>query len=428
MYSTNKYTSGSLTASGGTFTVNTSGTLELGGGSNAIRCTTGGTVNLTSGTIIIYGQLSLTTGISTINGANIFVDPNPSITGMFPLGPSSNTLEVTGTSGIFNYTSGSITLVNPMNAAGSGRDLKITSTGTVNISPDVKIYVGDGVSTRTSTTYTGFVNGSTLTIPNLTVQTGGIVGRNLGLLNSLTVNKLTMTSGNLILGAYDLTVLNPDGLTLTSKPATTGYIVTDGTGKFIQTVNPGAATSSSGVYPVGTSLTSYDPVKLVPAELATFAVNVGTTLPADAPAQYTYTAKVWDISVTGTAPSTTVTLTPSNPVSTVTSDVIDHYENAAYTNVATTRVGNDYTAVFTSFSPFVTGTYDVGTSVNQTTAIGIQFDGQTIYNPTKSGLKVYDATGKLTVNSTDDINMSSFPKGIYIIKSHQGTQKIILMK
>ena len=136
-----------------------------------------------------------------------------------------------------------------MNAAAAGRDLKITSTGTVNISPDVKIYVGDGVSTRTSTTYTGFVNGSTLTIPNLTVQTGGIVGRNLGLLNSLTVNKLTMTSGNLILGTYDLTVLNPDGLTLTSNPATTGYIVTDGTGKFIQTVNPGAATSSSGVFP-----------------------------------------------------------------------------------------------------------------------------------------------------------------------------------
>ena len=106
MYSTNKYTSGSLTASGGTFTVNTSGTLELGGGSNFIKCTSTGTVNLTSGTIIIYGQLSATGGTMTINGANIFIDPNPSILGMYPLGPSSNTLEVTGTSGIFNYTSG----------------------------------------------------------------------------------------------------------------------------------------------------------------------------------------------------------------------------------------------------------------------------------------------------------------------------------
>ena len=238
------------------------------------------------------------------------------------------------------------------------------------------------------------------------------------------VSSLVLLFGNLSLGAYDLTLNNPAGLMLNPEPATLGHIVTDGIGKFIRMVIPGPI----NIFPVGASATSYDPVKLAPAAPAIFAVNVGTTLPAEAPAQYTYAPKVWDISVVGPPPSTVVTLTPSNPVSTVTSDVIGHYEGGVYTNVSVTRAGNDYTAVFTSFSPFVTGTYDVGTSVNQTTAIGIQFDGQTIYNPTKSGLKVYDATGKLTVNSTDDINMSSFPKGIYIIKSYQGTQKIILMK
>jgi hypothetical protein len=182
--------------------------------------------------------------------------------------------------------------------------------------------------------------------------------------------------------------------------------------------------------PVGASATSYDPVNLSPAAPALFSVNVSTTLPADAPAQYTYAPKVWDISVVAgpPPPSTTVTLTPSNPVATVTSDVIGHYTGGAYTNETATRSGNDYTATFTSFSPFVTGTYDIGTSVSRTVIDGISFDGRIVYNPANISLQVFDAAGRLTVSSTKNINMSSYPRGIYIVKSPQGTQKIALMK
>ena len=83
---------------------------------------------------------------------------------------------------------------------------------------------------------------------------------------------------------------------------------------------------------------------------------------------------------------------------------------------------------FTSFSPFVTGTYDVLSSVSSTVIDGISFDGRIVYNPANISLQVFDAAGRLTVSSTKNINMSSYPRGIYIVKSPQGTQKIAMMK
>ena len=745
-YNGTTYTSASLAVSTGTFTVNTSGTVQIGTGANSVTCTTPGIINLTSGTVLINGRLTITTGTCTINGANIFINPQPTFTGASALGASSNAFEVSGTSGTFNFTSGSVTLVNPTKAATTGRDLKLTSTGTVNISAGATIYVGDGVSTLTNIgggTYDGFINGSSISIPNLVIQTGGITGRNFGLKTNLTVDNLTMisgaieqvassgtvsynsggsltyngtsaqtttavelpttngptnlkvnnpfgvtlsgpttingvlrtsstltnnntltingifqldeggwatgtdfvygaagtlafnnstgfygvsgtpvfwpttngpvnvtvqntggmqlevpravtgifqtsagvkntfgnnltvlgtvklntggyfdnfsptytntstleyntggnygtynewiegstvgygvpqnvtlsnsttvdlsgnrtvvgnlslssgdmntngktlilagttsgsgsiltgttgmvsydgtapqtisnlkdntvnqlainnlagvslstpttagslllVSGDLFLGANDLTLLNPSGLLQIHPVPSMSYIVTDGVGKLIKMVTPGPV----NLIPVGASATSYDPVNLSPAAPALFSVNVSTTLPADAPAQYTYAPKVWDISVVAgpPPPSTTVTLTPSNPVATVTSDVIGHYTGGAYTNETATRSGNDYTATFTSFSPFVTGTYDIGTSVSRTVIDGISFDGRTVYNPANISLQVYDAAGRLTVSSTKNINMSSYPKGIYIVRSPQGTQKIALMK
>ena len=241
-----------------------------------------------------------------------------------------------------------------------------------------------------------------------------------------TAGSLLLVSGDLFLGANDLTLLNPSGLLQIHPVPSMSYIVTDGIGKIIKMVIPGPV----NLIPVGASATSYDPVNLSPAAPALFSVNVSTTLPADAPAQYTYAPKVWDISVVAgpPPPSTTVTLTPSNPVATVTSDVIGHYTGGAYTNETATRSGNDYTATFTSFSPFVTGTYDIGTSVSRTVIDGISFDGRTVYNPANISLQVFDAAGRLTVSSTKNINMSSYPKGIYIVRNPQGSQKIALMK
>ena len=389
----------------------------------------------------IYGNNLTVPGTVKLNTGGYFDNFSPTYT-------NTSTLEYNtgGTYGTYNeWIEGSVVgygvpqNVTLSNATTVNLTGDRTVAGTLNLSSGDLSTIGKtlilaGATTGTGTIITGstgvvnYAGTTAQTISNLKDNAANMLNiinpAGVTLSAPTAVSSLVLLFGNLSLGAYDLTLNNPAGLMLNPEPATLGHIVTDGIGKFIRMVIPGPI----NIFPVGASATSYDPVKLAPAAPAIFAVNVGTTLPAEAPAQYTYAPKVWDISVVGPPPSTVVTLTPSNPVSTVTSDVIGHYEGGVYTNVPVTRAGNDYTAVFTSFSPFVTGTYDVGTSVNQTTAIGIQFDGQTIYNPTKSGLKVYDATGKLTVNSTDDINMSSFPKGIYIIKSYQGTQKIILMK
>lgn len=477
----------SLAVSAGTFTVNTTGNVLIGCGNNSVTCTTPGIINFTKGNIYISGRLTLTTGTSTINGANIFIDPNPSFTGASALSGGSNAFEVSGAGGTFNFTSGSITLVNPTNAAAAGRDLKITSTGTLNITNGI-IYIGDGVSTKVSSgsaIYNGFVNGSSFVIPNLVLNTGGIAGRNLGLKSNLLVGSLTMTSGVIeaISGTYvtyntggtltyngtsvqtttgielpttggptNFTINNTAGvalhaartvsgtLTLTAGKlslgannltigaagsitgvSATNYVVTDGIGSLVQPI----AAAGTVVFPVGTSATSYDPATLTPTDATSVAVNVGTTLPAVAPVNYSYNAKVWTI--TPVSPSSTVVkLTPSTAVATSISDVIGQYVGSNYVNVTATKSGNDYTATFTAFSPFVTGTSDLGTSVSVNQIKGVSFDGRTIHNSANADLKVFDTMGRMMVSSTGNINMSNAAKGVYIVKSISGALKIAL--
>ena len=181
------------------------------------------------------------------------------------------------------------------------------------------------------------------------------------------------------------------------------------------------------MFPIGVSTSSYDPATLTPATATNIAVNVGTTLPAVAPLNYTYNTKVWDITPT-TPSSTVVTLTPSTAVATSVADVIGHYDGSAYLNVIATKLGNDYTATFTSFSPFVTGTTNLGTSVSQIEMKDVTFDGQIIHNNANLDLQIYDMTGRKVLTSNKDINMSSTSKGIYIVKSINGTLKITLVK
>ena len=198
-YQTPKYTSASLAVTLGTFEVNTSGLVQIGVGSNSVT-NTGGTINLLGGNIYIYGRLTITSGNNTINGASVYIDPNPDpssgtyanaslFTNATALGATSSPFEVSGTltspTASFTFSSGSVTLVNPNAAATTGRDLKLTATGTGVSITGGTIYVGDGTSTRTSSTYTGFVNGSSATLSNtVIVQTGNTTGRNFSLLGT----------------------------------------------------------------------------------------------------------------------------------------------------------------------------------------------------------------------------------------------------
>lgn len=55
----------------------------------------------------------------------------------------------------------------------------------------------------------------------------------------------------------------------------------------------------------------------------------------------------------------------------------------------------------------------------------IYFDGHTIYNPAAQMIYLYNVSGVRVAASNTDINMSSFPQGIYLIQTSNNTLKII---
>jgi len=290
----------------------------------------------------------------------------------------------------------------------SGLDGNLTNTGTKTLSTAAN-YTFNGTSAQVpGALFPASVND--LTINN---------AAGISLSAPVTLNgTLTFTAGKLSLGANNLIVSASGSL---SGASAASYIVTDGVGTLTQTIGAGL----TSLFPVGATSGSYDPVSLTPTSATDVAVNVGTTLPAAAPSNYTYNAKVWNI--TPTAPtSTIVTLNPSSSVSTVVSDVIAQYISGNYVNTAATKSGNAYTGTFTTFSPFVTGTSSLGTSIGLVKIAGVSFDGVTIHNASNVSLQVFDTTGRLVASSTKNITMSSFSKGVYVVKSNSGTLKIAL--
>lgn len=254
-------------------------------------------------------------------------------------------------------------------------------------------------STGANYAYTGTVAQTTgsdfpATVNNLTVNNATGVS----LSGSTQVNgALTFTTGTLSLGANNLIIGSAGSIAGNSA---TAYVVTDGAGKLTQTL----ADATAKLFPVGASTTSYDPVSLTPTTGSATAVNVGTTLPGTLPTDYTYNAKVWNITPV-TPSSTAVTLTPSSAVTTLLSDVIGQYISSSYVNTLATKSGNAYTATFSSFEPFVTGTSNLGTGVQEIKNTGISFDGQTIQNPNHLSLGVYDTMGRVIISSTKNVNM-----------------------
>lgn len=304
-----------------------------------------------------------------------------------------------------------------------GNDLTVSGT--------VKLNTG-GYFSNFSPTYTGtgtlaYNTGGTYGVNNEwgAGSTAGYgVPQNVSILNATAVSLsgprtvsglLTLTSGQLSLGVNNLTVGAING------GSATNYVVTDGAGTLTQPV----AAAGTVVFPIGASLTSYDPVTVNPTSAANFSAKVSGTLTGTAASGYNYNAKEWNLS--SDAPSSTVvTLTPSVVTATGINAIIGQYDGTDYVNVPATLAGNSYSATFTSFSPFVTGATDLGTSVSESHIKGVSFDGQTIRNNSNQYLQVFDVTGRLAVSSSKDINLSSAVKGIYLVKSTSGTLKIVL--
>ena len=338
----------------------------------------------------------------TLSSINSTVAPfNIEVLSGSTLNIGSSTL--TPSSGFFTLNSGAGIMTSHV----SGLNGNLTNTGTKTLST-----AGNYIFNGTSAQVTGLLLPAT--VNDLAINNAAGVG----LSAPTTANGvLTLTTGTLSLGSNNLTVASTGSI---SGASASNYIVTDGAGTLTQSF-----VTLPLIFPVGASTSSYDPVTLTPTTASAVAVNVGTTLPALAPANYSYNAKVWNITPV-TPSSTIVTLTPSTAVVTSVSDIIAQYISGSYVNTAATKSGNAYTGTFSAFSPFVTGTTDLGTSIAQTVLANVSFDGRIIRNPTNLDLQVFDTTGRLMVRSNRNINMGNNAKGIYIISSTSGTLKIVL--
>lgn len=66
------------------------------------------------------------------------------------------------------------------------------------------------------------------------------------------------------------------------------------------------------------------------------------------------------------------------------------------------------------------------TAVNTTNMTSYFFDGQVIQNPEREALKVYDISGRMILESNENISMKSFSQGVYIIRAESSLLKITL--
>lgn len=235
---------------------------------------------------------------------------------------------------------------------------------------------------------------------------------------------LTFVNGKLTLGEKDLIL--SDSATILNADAQK-YIITNGSGLLKQTVSE----NDSKLFPVGT-LTSFDPASVKPTSTSVFSVKVSNTLSKEVPLRYNYNLKEWQI--TPVTPSLTeITLTPANAISTAITDVIGQLVDSTYSNVNAARNENSYTASFSIFGAFVTGTSDIGTSIHSrsTNDLFVTKIGQhAIVNGTKSGqiIDIYNVGGilieRIIANGNQtELNLES---GVYILKFENHTQKVVL--
>ncbi|NOZ48620.1 MAG: hypothetical protein GXP37_01070 [Chloroflexi bacterium] len=174
--------------SAGIFTVNTSGTVAIGNGTNRLEVS-GGTATFTAGTVDVGGRLSLRGGTTTINGANISIDPQ----GSNSLAGSKDVFSATGTAAV-TMSSGSLTIVDPNANVDNGQEISLTAgSGTKSLTGGV-IYLGDGVSNSAGGDAFEIDSGG-ISLANLTIndQKGGsnrtvqLVSSALSLSDSLTI-------------------------------------------------------------------------------------------------------------------------------------------------------------------------------------------------------------------------------------------------
>lgn len=267
---------------------------------------------------------------------------------------------------------------------------------------------------------------------NLVFSNGGVksLSGNVSLATNLTLN-----SGLVSLGSYNLTMSNASGLINGNSPSVTNMIVTDGTGQFIKTISTGDLTAIT--LPVGdnTGTTEYSGVALdfsANTVSGTIGINVvNSRHPADV--SPTYLTRYWHFTTTDLTSYTYVaTYTYSdNDVNGTEGDLkISRYDNSSSTwteylssivNISTNTLtspsldnttgtlnNNDYTGkreadmVYSSCTTIQDNTSNVAKPANNQELIGIQIvTGGGPANPVSATSFTFNTNG--STNASGDI-------------------------
>lgn len=159
--------------------------------------------------------------------------------------------------------------------------------------------------------------------------------------------------------------------------------------------------------------TQFVPLSL---EISSFTVN-GLSATIDNVAN-TITLQTTDVNLDHVIPTIVLTApsgTTVDPASGVEKSFYNQTQNYTVSDGINTKV----------YVVTITG---IWTGLSGSSTKEIYFDGKTIHNEANINLQIFDALGRTVVNTTQDINISSLNRGIYIVKSNVGSIKISISK
>ena len=159
--------------------------------------------------------------------------------------------------------------------------------------------------------------------------------------------------------------------------------------------------------------TQFVPVSL---EISSFTVN-GLPATIDNVAN-TITLQTSDVNLDHVIPTITlaaVSGTTVDPASGVEMNFYGQSHNYTVSDGTNTKI----------YAVTISGTW---TGLSTTSIPGVSFNGQTIQNKANLHLQVFDTLGRLVESSNKNISMSSYNKGVYIVKSGNEKLKIIVTK
>jgi autotransporter-associated beta strand protein len=286
----------SLTQTSGGITLTATPTITVSASTLSLGGAIGGSFGITksgSGTLALAG-VNTYTGLTTVSAGTLHINASGGcIPSANDIAVSGGTLHVsydqiiddlTATSGTITIDAGKTLTVNGKLSISNGVTINLNSTGKIAYGPNADLEftgsatISDAVWPATGGPTDIIVNGSGITV---TLDKSRTISGN-----------MTLTSGVVTLGNYDLTVTG----SLTGGGAT-AYINTGGTGKLIRSI----ATATQVTYPVGN--VAYSPITLNFASgtfsSATASVKVATGKHPSNIAASSFINRYWEVNQTG---------------------------------------------------------------------------------------------------------------------------------